>query len=308
MAEVAAAEAATPEVNAIQAIADDVFARGIIANGVIPNEIKRALVRSWNLTEKMFTNAIVRLPAENFADGLTSGKLGKPSYARALTQHAAYRAALERCGLRVLALEADSRHPDSTFVEDAAIVTSRSAILARPGAESRRDEVAAIRDALAPFFRVMHQIEAPGTLDGGDVCEAGNHFFIGLSHRTNEDGARQLAEFLAADGFTSSIVEVRGMKGVLHLKSALACVGENTLVVWRSLADLPHFRAYDRIPVDPEESYAANCVRVNQYVLLPSGHPCLESALGERGYKTLPLDMSEFEKMDGGLSCLSLRF
>ncbi len=256
----------------------------------------------------MFTNAIVRLPGANFEDGLTTGQLGKPSYAKALAQHAAYCSALERCGLRVLTLEADSQHPDSTFVEDAAIVTSRSAILARPGAESRRGEVPAIREALGRFFSAIHQIEAPGTLDGGDICEAGNHFFIGLSHRTNEEGARQLAEFLAAGGFSSSIVDVRGIHGILHLKSGIACVGENTLVVWESMARLPHFRGYDLIPVAPEESYAANCVRVNGYVLLPSGRPRLESALTERGYRTLPLDMSEFEKMDGGLSCLSLRF
>ena len=256
----------------------------------------------------MFRNAIVRLPGRNFEDGLTSGKLGKPSYAKALEQHAAYRSALERCGLRVLALEADSQHPDSTFVEDTAIVTSRSAILARPGAESRRGEVAGIREALEGFFRVFHRIEAPGTLDGGDICEAGSHFFIGVSYRTNEDGARQLAEFLAGDGFSSSIVDIRGMKGILHLKSGLGCVGKNNLVVWDSMADLPHFRGYDLIRVAPDESYAANCVRVNDCVLLPAGRPCLESALKERGYKTLPLDMSEFEKMDGGLSCLSLRF
>lgn len=211
----------------------------------------------------------------------------------------------------MVTLDADPQFPDSTFVEDTAIVTSHSAILASPGAESRRGEVPAIREALGRFFRAIRQIEAPGTLDGGDVCEAGNHFFVGLSHRTNEEGARQLAEFLAADGFSSSTVDVRGMKGILHLKSGIAFVGENTLVMWESmahLADLPHFRAYDLILVDAEENYAANCVRVNDYVLLPSGRPRLESALAARGFRTLPLDMSEFEKMDGGLSCLSLRF
>jgi len=268
------------------------------------------------LSASEFTNAIVRLPGANFADGLTSGNLGKPSYAEALAQHGAYCSALERCGLRVLALEADLQHPDSTFVEDTAVITSRSAILTRPGAESRRGEVGAIREALRPFFEVFRQIEAPGTLDGGDVCDAGSHFFIGVSHRTNEDGARQLAAFLAADGFSSSIVDVRGIKGALHLKSALACVGENHLVLWDALADLPQFRAWDLIRVAPkgigiaanDESYAANCVRVNGSVLLPSGRPRLESELQRRGYKTLCLEMSEFEKMDGGLSCLSLRF
>jgi dimethylargininase len=265
-------------------------------------------MRSHHLSANVFTNAIVRLPGSNFGDGLTSGNLGKPGFAKALQQHAAYCSALERCGLRVFALDADLQHPDSTFVEDTAIVTARSAILARPAAESRRGEVPAIREALQPFFQVFRQIEAPGTLDGGDVCDAGNHFFVGVSHRTNDDGARQLAAFLAADGFSSSIVDVRGMKGVLHLKSALAWVGENHLVLWDSLADLPQFRAWDLMRVAPEESYAANCVRVNGMVLLPAGRPHLESMLQRRGFNTLSLATSEFEKMDGGLSCLSLRF
>lgn len=258
--------------------------------------------------ETLLRNAIVRLPGRNFEDGLTSGNFGKPSYEEASKQHAAYRAALERCGLRVVVLDADSQHPDSTFVEDTAVITSRSAILARPGAESRRGEVPAIRKALEPFHRNFHQIEAPGTLDGGDVCQVENQFFIGVSHRTNEEGARQLAEFLAADGFTSSIVDIREMKGILHLKSGLAWIGGKHLILWDALAGLPQFAAYDLMRVRPEESYAANCVLVNRCVLLPSGRPLLESTLRHRGYGTLALEMSEFEKMDGGLSCLSLRF
>jgi dimethylargininase len=256
----------------------------------------------------LFKNAIVRLLGGNFEDGLTSGKLGKPLYSRALDQHAAYRSALERCGLRVVALEADLLHPDSTFVEDAAIVTSRSAILTRPGAASRRGEVPAVRSALEPFFRVFHEIKPPGTLDGGDVCQAGKHFFIGLSKRTNEEGAQQLSAALASDGFSSSVVDVRGMKGVLHLKSGIAWVGENHLVVLDSLAGLTQFSGFHLIRVAPEESYAANCVRVNDFVLLPSSRQRLANALRDLGFQTIALEMSEFEKMDGGLSCLSLRF
>ena len=256
----------------------------------------------------MLTKAIVRLPGANFADGLTTGKLGKPDYPKALAQHAAYRAALKSCGLRVIVLPADLHYPDSTFVEDAAIVTSRSAILARPGAGSRRGEIFAIRKALQPFVRLFREIEGPGTLDGGDVCDAGHHFFIGVSERTNAEGARQFAEFLAADGVSSAIVDVRGMKGALHLKTALACIGGNHLVLWDALADLPQFRAFDLMRVAPEESHGANCIGVNGIVLLPSGCPRLESTLQRRGYQTRFLNLSEFAKMDGGLSCLSLRF
>lgn len=256
----------------------------------------------------MFKNAIVRLPGENFDAGLTTVSLGKPEFARVLEQHRAYCAALEACGLKLTMLEADLRHPDSTFVEDTAIVTEKGAILMRPGAPSRAGEVEAIRPALEQFYPVMPTIEAPGTVDGGDICEAGTHFFLGLSHRTNEEGARQLGAHLAALGYTSSTVDVRGMTTILHLKSGIAYIGENTLVVMEEMADWPTFAGYELVRVGAEESYAANCVRVNQRVLIPAGYPKLTAELAARGFAPLPLEMSEFRKMDGGLSCLSLRF
>src|ERR1700674_2680033 len=129
----------------------------------------------------MFTRAIVRPPAPNFAEGLTTADLGAPNYQRALKQHKDYCGALEQCGLTLIRLEADRPYPDSTFVEDTAVLTREYAILARPGAPSRTGEVARIRDVLADFYPSLFSIQPPGTLDGGDVCEAGNHFFIGIS-------------------------------------------------------------------------------------------------------------------------------
>jgi dimethylargininase len=256
----------------------------------------------------LFNNAIVRKPGRNFADGLTTGSLGAPIYEKALEQHFRYCEALERCGLRVTVLEADLQHPDATFVEDTAVLTHTSATLARPGAKSREGEVAGIREPLGRFFRTLHEISAPGTLDGGDVCEAENHFFIGISQRTNEEGGRQLAGFLAREGYTSSFVDIRGMKNVLHLKSGVAYISDNNLVVNEEFSGHALFRGYNLIRVNAEESYAANCLRVNDRVLLPAGFPGLEDSLKRLGYAVLPLDMSEFQKMDGGLSCLSLRF
>ena len=255
-----------------------------------------------------FRRAIVRPPAENFADGLTTVDLGKPSVENALAQHEAYCRALEACGLALTRLSPDPAHPDSTFVEDAAIVTARGAVLTRPGAKSRAGEVAAIEPALAPFFPSLRRIEAPGTLDGGDICEAGTHFFIGVSRRTNEEGARQLARLLEADGFTTSCVDIRGNDGILHLKSGIAWLDGKTLVVIDSLAADPAFRGWERVAVAPDEDYAANCVRVNDAVLVAEGFPGLERELSRRGHRTVALPMSEFQKMDGGLSCLSLRF
>jgi dimethylargininase len=268
----------------------------------------------------MFRHAIVRPPAANFADGLTTVDLGTPIFATALEQHARYCEALERCGLAVTSLPPDPRHPDSTFVEDAAILpagrSGRSggagpaggvAILTRPGAPSREGEVPAIREALGRFFRSFRAIEPPGTLDGGDICEAEAHVFIGVSRRTNEEGARQLAAFLAGDGLTSSVVDIRDLDAILHLKSGIASLGENRLALIEPLAEHPAFRGYDIVRVDPAENYAANCVRVNNAVLVAAGYPKFHSALHRLGYRLVSLDMSEYQKMDGGLSCLSLR-
>jgi dimethylargininase len=259
-------------------------------------------------TAQMFSRAVVRPPSVNFADGLTSVRLGAPVYAPALKQHEAYCAALEHCGLRLVRLEADKRYPDSTFVEDAAVITERGAMLTRPGATSRTGEVDGVRGALAHFYSTLRSIHDPGTLDGGDICEAGNHFFIGISERTNEIGAQQLAQWLASLNYTSSLVDVRDVKAILHLKSGLAYLGDNRLVVIDALSNREEFRAYDLIVVNKQEQYAANCVRVNDYVLVAAGYPELEKRLSELGYHTIALEMSEFQKMDGGLSCLSLRF
>jgi dimethylargininase len=253
-------------------------------------------------------NAIVRIPGNNFAGGLTTVDMGVPDYQTTLHQHACYVEALRACGLTVTVLEADPRYPDSTFVEDTAVLTARGAILSRPGAPSREDEVAAIRPSLEVIFPTLLEIQPPGTLDGGDICDAGDHFFLGVSHRTNEEGASQLAAHLADFGFTSSVVDVRGMTSILHLKSGISYIGDNTIVLMEEMAANKPFHGYRLIRVDPNESYAANCVRVNDRVLVAAGYPHLTAALAEKGFHPLILNMSEFHKMDGGLSCLSLRF
>jgi dimethylargininase len=256
----------------------------------------------------LLQHAIVRTPSINFGQGLTTAGLGAPDHDRALAQHEAYCAALERCGLALERLDPDPRHPDSTFVEDTAVLIPGLAVIARPGAESRAGETSAIRAVLARSHAKLEVIAAPGTLDGGDVCEAGGHFFIGLSERTNEEGARQLAAVLERSGRTSALVDVRGVEGILHLKSGLACVGEGRCVAIGALARHPALRGREIIPVEPGEEYGANCLRVNGRVLVAAGHPRLERTLRGLGYDTIPLEMSEFRKMDGGLSCLSLRY
>ena len=239
---------------------------------------------------------------------MTTVDRGTPNFVKVLAQHSAYCNALEQCGLKLIRLEADLTHPDSTFVEDTAVLTGNSATLARPGAPTRLGEVAAIRGTVGRFYTNIRTIEAPGTLDGGDICEAGSHVFIGISHRTNEEGARQLGEFLAADGFTTSMVDIRTMIAILHLKSGIAYLDNRKLVIMEELAERDAFEGFELLRVPAEESYACNCLQVNDRVLLPAGFPQLESTLVRHGYNPLLLDMSEFRKMDGGLSCLSLRF
>jgi dimethylargininase len=256
----------------------------------------------------MYTHAIVRTPAANFAQGLTSVDLGTPDFARALAQHAQYCDALEQCGLTLTRLPADVRFPDSTFVEDTAIVTDRCAILARPGAVSRAGEVAAIEPVLRNLFPRIHAIAAPGTVDGGDICQVEDRFFIGISQRTNAEGARQLAGILTQEGFTATVVDIRNVDGILHLKSGIAYLGDKRLVLIDALAEQPAFRGYAVVRIAGEENYAANLLRINAHAILPAGYPRLESTVRAFGYPVITLDLSEFRKMDGGLSCLSLRF
>jgi dimethylargininase len=256
----------------------------------------------------MFTRAIVRTPAANFAEGLTTVDLGAPDVGQALAQHAAYCRALEACGLALTYLPADERFPDSTFVEDTAILAMHGAILTRPGADSRSGEVQSMADTLRHFYSQIDRIAAPGMLDGGDICEAGNHFLIGISARTNEDGAAQLGAWLARRGYTCDCIDIREVEGILHLKSGIAYLGDNRMVAIEALRDHPALRSFEKVPVDAEEAYAANCVRVNDHLLLPAGYGRLAARLRAFGYTLIELEMSEFQKMDGGLSCLSLRF
>lgn len=261
----------------------------------------------------MFTKALVRPPAANFFEGITRAGLGSPQFERAVAQHSAYCELLERCGLELIKLEPDPQYPDSTFVEDTAILVERleddspsCAVITRPGAESRRGEVTGIRSAVTRISSQVFSIDAPGTLDGGDVCQAGRHFFIGISERTNEAGAQQLVGILTPLGYACSLIDIREIDGLLHLKSGMGSLGENRVVITEALAQkIP--QNFELIRVPTEEEYSANCIMVNEYVMVPSGYRYLSATLGDLGYQVIELDMSEFQKMDGGLSCLSLR-
>ncbi len=205
-------------------------------------------------------------------------------------------------------LEPDERHPDGTFVEDTAVVSARVAIATRPGAPTRAGEVPAVAAALREFRPQLESIAPPGTLDGGDVCQMDDHFLIGISERTNLAGAQQLAGILGRHGYSSLQVDIRGLHTLLHLKSGVSYLGERRFTVTADAPDLGILPRYEQITVDAAEAYAANCVLVNGLVLLAAGFPRVAARLGELGYTVRSLEVSEFRKMDGGLSCLSVRF
>jgi dimethylargininase len=252
----------------------------------------------------IFTRAIVRAVPRTIDAGITSAKLGKPDYEKARDQHDSYVGALKRCGLEVSVLGADERYPDSVFIEDTAVVTDRCAIVANPGAAARRGEVREVEGVLKGLYENVERIVGPGTLDGGDVLQVGDHFYVGLTRRTNREGAEQLTALLRGYGFGASFVELRRF---LHLKTGVAYLGGDDLVVAGELAAGDEFEGFDKIFVAPEEKYCANCIRVNDHVLVAGGCERTKEKIVERGYEVIELEMSEFRKVDGGLSCLSLR-
>jgi len=253
----------------------------------------------------MFKHAIVRLPCEALINGLTEAKLGKPDYSKALLQHDDYVSALKECGLNVTVLKALDEFPDSCFVEDVALMTPHCAVLTRPGAPSRRGEVEHIADVVKIFYDRVEHIIAPGQVEAGDIMMVGDHYYIGLSSRTNREGANQLISILEKYGMSGSMVEMAEM---LHLKTGLGYLENNVLLACGEFISKSEFQNYNIIKINEKQSYSANSVWINDIVLVPSGFPETAKGIGDAGYRVREVDVSEFRKLDGGLSCLSLRF
>ena len=256
----------------------------------------------------MFQNVIVRKPSRSMVNGITSApQLGKPDYDLAVKQHDSYIEALKQCGVQVTELEPLEEYPDSCFVEDVAVVTKAGAIITNPGAESRNGETKYIIEAIKKFYSEdkIAYITNPGTLDGGDVMMVGDHFYVGKSARTNEEGIRQFLAILEGFGLTGSEVP---LEKVLHLKTGVNYIENNTMLISGEFVEKPEFLSYKKIVIPEEEAYAANCIWVNNKVIVPSGYPKVTEAIRAAGYEVILTDTSEYRKIDGGLSCLSLRF
>ena len=253
----------------------------------------------------MFSHAVTRKPCKNFAMGLTTAVGSDPAdYGLMVKQHAAYLEALTTAGLEVIVLDPLPDFPDAHFVEDTAVVTPDVAVITNPGAAARRGEEKSIAPILAKF-RKIERIQPPGTVEGGDILQVGNHFFIGLSERTNILGAEQLGRILQSRGNTWTPVAAGAG---LHFKSSVNYVGRNTLLVSNAFAHNEQLQGYDQIVTESDEEYAANTLLVNEHLLMPAGFPRTRSQLEPLGFKIIELETSEVRKMDGGLTCMSIRF
>ena len=252
----------------------------------------------------MFTHAITRKPGFDFADGLTTNDIDVPDYDLMQAQHVIYVNIMRSLGLMVLELDALPGYPDAYFVEDVAVVTPKVAVITRPGAPSRRGEEAAMELVLAKY-RPIARIKSPGTLDGGDVLIVDKQVFVGLSARTNEAGADQLTRILARYGYKCTAVP---LPAGLHFKSSVNHVGGQTLLVTADFAGRPELEGYEQIVVPEGEEAAANVLWVNGRLLIPHGYLQTKQKLVDWGANVLELDVSEAAKMDGGLTCMSLRF
>ena len=224
--------------------------------------------------------------------------------AKAVDQHRLYEQCLEELGAKVISLPPVPDLPDSVFVEDPAVVVDEIAVMTRMGVESRQGEAESLALALSAY-RPLRQIEAPGTLEGGDVIRVGRRLFVGLSHRTNQEGARQVAAILERLGYEVKGVPVRGC---LHLKSACCSLGDDAMLINREWVDAGAFSSFRLLDVPPDEPWAANVLPVNGTVLRSAAFPSTGAILEREGYRTRALDISELAKAEGALTCSSLIF
>lgn len=217
-------------------------------------------------------------------------------------QHAAYREALRRAGAQVAFIAPTPEYPDGVFVEDTAVVLDEIAVITRPGAESRRGEITTVVTAVAPH-RPLSFIRAPATLDGGDVMRAGRDLFVGLTARSNREGCQQLAEIASRFGY-----RVRGVRvtGCLHLKTAVTAIDTTTLMINPAFVSRSMFPGYRLIDVPQDEPSGADVLCVNGVVLVAASAPRTRDIIARAGHRAELVNVSEFEKAEAGVTCLSL--
>jgi dimethylargininase len=253
-----------------------------------------------------FTHAITRRPSANIINGLRAHDTGTPDLDAMLKAHVAYIAALKSTGAQVIELAPLDEFPDAVFVEDTALCLPQGAILMRPGAPSRMGEVAEIAPFLRDCYGDIHQISGPGTIEGGDILVTEREILVGRSARTDGAGISELTEIAAQWGH--SVREVVTPKGVLHFKTDCSLMDGETILSTKRLAASGCFDGYRVLFTADGEDAAANAIRFNNLVLFPAGFPRTAEMLGREGFDVVEIDNTDCAKLDGGMSCLSLRF
>jgi dimethylargininase len=253
-----------------------------------------------------FNSAIVREPSRSVVDGLRAGERASPTYERVKVEHDDYIAAMREAGIQVTILPALEAFPDSIFVEDPALVFTEGAILLRPGAASRAGEAAAIALALHDMFDTVLDLPANGYADGGDVLTTPKGVMIGLSARTDKAGAEALAVCIDTIGRKAKLVATPD--GVLHFKTDCSLLDDETVLSTARLARSGVFKDFKQIIIPEGEEPAANALRVNDVLMVPSDYPRTIEMLDKLGYRIKPMKTAEIGRIDAGLSCLSLRW
>ena len=253
-----------------------------------------------------FTHIVARRPSPRVVDGLRAGDVGPPDFETFAAHHATYLQALEDAGVYVTVLDADDRFPDSVFVEDAALCLPEGAVVMRPGAPSRLGEAVLMAETLKDFYANIAEIVAPGFIEGGDILVSDREVLVGLSERTNEEGFNQLAKIVAQWGYKARMLQTP--EGVLHFKTDCGLLDGETILATSRLAASGCFEGYRVLEIPEGEEAAANAIRVNDHMLLADGFPGTAKLLRDAGYTVITLPNSEAAKLDGGLSCMSLRF
>ena len=253
-----------------------------------------------------FSRAITRKPAATIIDGLRAIDTGTPDLARMLAAHDAYIKTLRETGAEVIELPALAKYPDSVFVEDTALCLPQGAILMRPGAPTRVGEVAKMAPTLRDIYTDVRQIKGPGTIEGGDILVTSREILVGLSDRTDQAGVDELTELVRDWGYTVRTITIPA--DVLHFKTDCSLLDVDTILSTQRLAVSGCFADYNVIYTAPNEEAAANAIRYNRFVIMAAGFPNTAKRLRDSGYDVREIDNTECAKLDGGMSCLSLRF
>ena len=247
-------------------------------------------------------HALVREPGKTFSKCLSCHPLRHTvNLAKAKSQHAIYRKTLGDLGLDVITVQPDDLHPDACFVEDNAVVHGNRALICRMGAESRRGEEGPVEKALSGYLEIQ-RASAPATVEGGDVVHLPNRLISGLSQRTNHEGIRQMSDWLRTR------VDTIEDPSMMHLKSYVTCLSADTLIACKRFSKHPALAGLTVITVPDEEAYAADTLTVGSTVLMPAGMPKSAALVKASGFEVVPVDVGEFEKCDGAVTCLSILF